>query len=111
MQSFTYLTIAAAALLQGAVAIPAITTAPTSLPGHYACPTLATVVTTSHLPYKCEYQCPIITSTCKPGEPSESPLYTETTTPLPGCTVSEIVHERCECPTCFSAAPTPTPTA
>ncbi|KAI1106034.1 hypothetical protein F4804DRAFT_330778 [Jackrogersella minutella] len=112
MQSFTFLAVAVAALLQGAVAVPApeVTTSATSLPGHYVCTSITTITSTHFPPYKCLEVCRA-TSTCKPGEPSAKPYPTITTTPLPGCTVSEIVEVGgCSCPSCVEPTPTPEPT-
>ncbi|KAI1408553.1 hypothetical protein F5Y13DRAFT_194219 [Hypoxylon sp. FL1857] len=104
MQSFAYLTIAVAALLQGVVAIP--TSEPTSLPGHYVCTSIATVTTTTSPRFHCDIVCPTPTSTCKPGEPTES-FPSTTTTPLPGCTVSVIVERpACGCASCKAPEPT-----
>ncbi|KAI1084760.1 hypothetical protein F5B20DRAFT_523073 [Whalleya microplaca] len=115
MQSFAYLVIAgAAALFQGAAAVPAGSPAtitspastPTSFPGHYVCKTITTVTSTKPPIGKCLFVCPKLTSTCKPGEPTRSPLPTITTTDLPGCTESVVVQGRCGCATCL-----PQPTA
>ncbi|KAI1454330.1 hypothetical protein F4805DRAFT_327404 [Annulohypoxylon moriforme] len=110
MQSFTFLTVAAAALLQGALAAPApeVTSSPTSLPGHYVCTSLTTVTTTHTQPWHCDIVCTTPTSVCAPGQPTAAPWPTVTTTPLPGCTVSAIVEEGgCgHCPTCHLPRPT-----
>ncbi|OTA98957.1 hypothetical protein M426DRAFT_16922 [Hypoxylon sp. CI-4A] len=108
MQSLAYLAVAAAAFLQGAIAVPA--SEPTTLPGHYVCTSITTVTTTKPPIGHCDVVCLTPTSTCKPGEPTEAPFPSYTTTPLPGCTVSVVVNERCECPTCVAGAG-PAPTA
>ncbi|KAI1090063.1 hypothetical protein F5B19DRAFT_348162 [Rostrohypoxylon terebratum] len=109
MQSFTFLTVAIAALFQGAVAVPApeVTSSPTSLPGHYVCTSITTITTTHTPAFHCDIACLTPTSVCRPGEPSEKPYPRTTTTPLPGCTVS-VIAERpvCECPTCHVPLPT-----
>ncbi|KAI0385207.1 hypothetical protein F5Y04DRAFT_207846 [Hypomontagnella monticulosa] len=111
MQSFALFTVAAAALLQGVSAIPAVpTSSPTSLPGHYVCTSITTVTTTLTPHFVCDIVCREPTRVCKNGEPPESPLPTITTTPLPGCTASVEVRQVCECPTCV-VVPIPEPTA
>ncbi|OTA54660.1 hypothetical protein K449DRAFT_195106 [Hypoxylon sp. EC38] len=108
MQSFAYLTIAVAALFQGAVAVPTsvTTSTPTSFPGHYVCTSIATVTTTTSPLWHCDIVCPTPTSTCKPGEPTQS-FPSTTTTPLPGCTVSVIVSRPgCGCASCQAPQPT-----
>ncbi|KAI2466745.1 hypothetical protein F4781DRAFT_338338 [Annulohypoxylon bovei var. microspora] len=110
MQSFTYLTIAVAALLQGAVAAPApeVTSSPTSLPGHYVCTSITTVTTTVSPAFHCDIACLKPSSTCKPGEPTAKPYPSTTTTPLPGCTVSVIAEKPAcgNCATCVEPLPT-----
>ncbi|KAI1370694.1 hypothetical protein F4677DRAFT_437547 [Hypoxylon crocopeplum] len=109
MLSLPQLAIAVAAVLQGVVASPA--GQPTTLPGHYVCTSITTVTTTVPPVGHCLRQvCLPPTRTCSFGEPSKQPLPTETTTPLPGCTVSVLVHETCGCATC-APVPTPTPQA
>ncbi|KAI0838332.1 hypothetical protein F5Y06DRAFT_296873 [Hypoxylon sp. FL0890] len=103
MQTFTYLTIAAAALLQSAVAIPAITSipTPTTKPAKTGC-THLTTVTTTHLPgFHCDIACRKPTRKCEPGEPPI--VYSATTTTEPGCTVSVTLDRpACACPTCLA---------
>ncbi|KAI1206750.1 uncharacterized protein F4807DRAFT_222232 [Annulohypoxylon truncatum] len=109
MQTFTFLTVAVAALLQGAVAVPApeVTPSPTSLPGHYECTSIATVTTTTRPHFVCDIVCPTPKSTCQPGEPTLKPVTSFTTTPLPGCTVSVVDQmPGCGCASCLAPQPT-----
>ncbi|KAI0883696.1 uncharacterized protein GGS22DRAFT_189663 [Annulohypoxylon maeteangense] len=110
MQTSTILTIAIAALLQGATAVPApeITSSPTSLPGHYVCTSITTITTTQPPIFQCLPVCSTPSSVCSPGEPTAKPFPTITTTPSPGCTASVVVVEGgCDhCPTCHLPNPT-----
>ncbi|KAI1140820.1 hypothetical protein F5Y05DRAFT_288064 [Hypoxylon sp. FL0543] len=114
MQSFTYLIIAIAALLQGAVAVPAITSSSSSssfIPSYsltssypsytssISCAAMTTVTTTNLPRFHCDIVCPTPTRQCQPGESSLS-LQATTTTP-PGCTAWVTVNRPpCACPTC-----------
>ncbi|KAI6089399.1 hypothetical protein F4821DRAFT_63358 [Hypoxylon rubiginosum] len=105
MPSLSQLAIAAIAVLQGVLAVPA--SEPTTLPGHYVCTSLTTITSTVAPVGNCLRQvCLPPTRTCSPGEPSKSPFPTVTTT-VPRCTVEVLVEERCGCASCV---PTPTPT-